>query len=148
MYLRQNITVLLINKKLKNYNIWAMKIKIGECKTKTVVVFVFYSSHKIPPSNSLFSPKYKDSGVDSRHLSGWRGMTFSQDLSLLTLLSTFLVWLTSKKSRFLWWVEVTREAPDIWGAAGWAGGLLAVHWTLAEILSRISLTGHFNLFKK
>ena len=53
----KNMTVLLLNKNLKNYNIWAIEIKIGACKTKTVVVFVFYSSHKIPPSNSLFSPK-------------------------------------------------------------------------------------------
>ena len=30
-------------------------------------MFVFYSSHKIPPSNSLFPPKYKDSDVDTRH---------------------------------------------------------------------------------
>ena len=77
---------------LKNYNIveLAIEIKIGECKTKTAVVFVFYSSHKIPPSNSLFPQKYKDSGVDTWHLDCCM-MTFSRDLSLLVLLSTFLV---------------------------------------------------------
>ena len=54
------MTVLLLNKNLKNYNIWAIEIKIGRAyKTKTVVVFVFYSSHKIPPSNSLFSQNIK-----------------------------------------------------------------------------------------
>ena len=34
-------------------------------------MFVFYSSHKIPPSNSLFPQKYKDSGVDTRPVSAW-----------------------------------------------------------------------------
>ena len=109
---------------LKNYNIveLAIEIKIGECKTKTAVVFVFYSSHKIPPSNSLFPQKYKDSGVDTWHLDCCM-MTFSRDLSLLVLLSTFLVWLTSKRSRFLWWVEVTREDPNIWAGCWVSRGI-------------------------
>ena len=95
------MTVLLLN---ENYNIWAIEIKIGRAyKTKTVVVFVFYSSHKIPPSNSLFSLKNIKiqvliGGISQVPIT--QTLAFSQDVSHEALVN-FLCLIDITRGRFL-----------------------------------------------